>query len=244
MQNYEFDYNQYKMKINKKNKYSICVMSFLILILLGVAFFVYPKDHRTTEFYFVEIRSFVTYNEANNLATTIQSMGGAGYVYYDGYYHVLAAYYPNEKDAKKVCENLKSEYDSAEVYTLTTDKFLKSNSLTTQENNTITEMINTNLTLIEQLYSNIIAYDTSSINESQLLINLENLKTDYKNKYDNYLSYFKQNDKFSKSIKYLNKILNSTENFKSICSDQQISYKIKYELIKIVINHSSFLASV
>ena len=243
MQNYEFDYNHYKMKINKKSKYSICVMSLLILILLGIAFFIYPKNHKTTEFYFVEIKSFVTYNEANNLATSIQSMGGAGYVYYDGYYHVLAAYYPNEKDAKKVCENLKAEYDTVKVFTLTTDKFSKSNSLSTQENNTIREMIDANLSLIDQVYTNIIAYDTSSINESQLLMNLENLKTDFKNKYDGYLSDFKQNDKFTKSIKYLNKIQTSTDNFKSICSDQQISYKIKYELIKIVINHSSFLAS-
>lgn len=243
MQNYEFDYNQYKMKINKKNKYSICVLSIIILILLGIAFYVYPKNRNTTEFYFVEIKSFMTYNEANNLATSIQSMGGAGYVYYDGYYHVLAAYYPNENDAKKVCENLKAEYETVKVFTLTTDKFSKSNSLSAQENNKISEMIDANLNLIEQVYINTIAYDTSSINESQLLMNLENLKTHFKNTYDEYSSLLKQNDKFTKSIKCLNKILNSTDNFKSICDGQQISYKIKYELIKIVINHSSFLAS-
>ena len=246
MQSYEFDYNQYRKKLNPTKKTSILILSFLILISLGLAMFLYPKINKQDEYYFVEINSFLTYNEATNLASTISSLNGAGYVYYDGKYHVFAQFYPNKKDANTVCENLKSDYPTCTVYTLKCNKFNKIKNLTDNQNKSIENLLNANISLMNSVYKSIISFDKNEIKLNELLLNLENIKSDYKKYSNEFFNQFNTDTKYSKAKKYVAKINEFTDFFSELKNEQNeqtISQILKYKLIDMVINHTSLLAS-
>ena len=246
MQSYEFDYSQYRKKINQPKHTSLCLLSFLIIICMGLAMFLYPNSIKKNEYYFVEINSFLTYSEANNLGNLISSVNGAGYVYYDGKYHVFAAFYPSKEDAETVCENLKPDYPTCSVYTLKCDKFHKIKDLTENQNKSVENLLNANISLMNSVYKCIINYDTNEINYNQLLLNLENIKSDYQKFSEEFFNQFNAITKYNKAKKYVTKIVEFTEFFdelKSEQNEQTVSKLLKYKLIGMVINHSSLLES-
>ena len=246
MQSYEFDYCQYRKKINSPKKSRLFLLFFLILIALGLAIMLYPNLIKKDEFYFVEISSFLSYSEANNLANTVSMLNGAGYVYYDGKYHVFVSFYPSKKDAETVCENLKSDYPLASVYTLECDKFYRLRSLSNNQNKSIENLLSANWDLINSVYKCIINLDTNEININQLFLNLENIKSDYQKYSEDFFDHFKINSKYNKAKKYVAKIIDITDYFdelKEETNEQSISQKLKYKLIDIVINHCCILNS-
>ncbi len=246
MQSYNFDYNQYRKKINTPKKSSLSILCFLILICLGLAMFLYPNTIKKDEYYFVEINSFLTYNEASNLANNISAMNGAGYVYYDGKYRVFAAFYPTKEDAEKVCENLISNYPTCSVYTLKCDRFYKLNTLTDNQNKSIEDLLKANVNLMNEVYKCIINFDTNEININRLFLNLESIRSDYKRYSDAFFNQFNTNTKYNKAKKYVAKIVEFTDYFEQLKeeeNEQTISQKLKYKLVKMVIDHSSLLDS-
>lgn len=246
MQSYQFDYYQYKKKINKPKTTGFVLLSFLILIALGLAMFLYPNSLGKNEFYFVEINSFLSYNEANDLANTISSLNGAGYVYYDGKYHVFASFYPSKKDAETVCENLKSNYPLASVYTLECDKFYRLKSLSDNQNKSIENLLSATLDLINSIYKCIINFDTDEISINQLFFNLDDIKSEFIKYSDDFFDRFKTDSKYNKAKKYVAKIVDTTDYFEELkeeANEQSVSQKLKYKLIDIVINHSCILNS-
>ena len=121
MQEYQFNYKEYNKKIYRSSGGgSIAVMVFVIIVLIGLAFFLTKQNikHKKNEFYFVEINKCLTYKDASDLSIEIQSRAGAGYVFFDGSYHVLANFYLNKADAESVCENLKPDYPTCKVFSL------------------------------------------------------------------------------------------------------------------------------
>ena len=243
MQNYYFDYYQYKKKINSHKTAGFSLIIFFIIILTGIAMLVYPKSKTYTVVYFVEINTFLNYKDASTLANEISALGGAGYVYYDGKYHVLASYYPDEEDATTVSENLLTDYPTAKVYAIKIDKVSLSNELSSSQQDCIKDQINANEKLINSLYNTIIQYDSNSISDSEVNIMLSNIKTDFDNNRDSFLEQFKIDSKFNLAKKYLSKISQYVEQFGEMKDEQNISSKLKYYLIDIVINHSSFLSA-
>ncbi len=246
MQSYEFDYYQYRKKINTPKKTNFFLLSFFILILLGVAMFFYPNASAKNEYYFVEINSFLSYSEANDLANTISALNGAGYVYYDGTYRVFASFYPRKKDAESVCENLKSDYPTVTIYTLECNKFYKLNDLSNDQNKCVENLLSANHNLINAVYKCIINFDTNEINVNELLLNLKNLKSDYQKFSDDFFEQFNTNSKYNKAKKYVAKIESATNFFDELKKEENdhiVSQKLKYTLIDIVINHSILLNS-
>ena len=88
--NYSYNSSYYVNK-NKK-QVSITILIFLIIILLAVAVFLIEKKEKKTYFYFLQANEFLNYKDASNLAYELQSKQGAGYIYYDGSYHVIISY--------------------------------------------------------------------------------------------------------------------------------------------------------
>ena len=72
-----------------------------------------PKHTKTCEIYFLEIDSFQSYQSALNLSKEINANGGAGYIYYDGNYHVFANFYSKIEDAKSVLENVLEDFPNS-----------------------------------------------------------------------------------------------------------------------------------
>ena len=242
MQNYVFNYGDYNKKIHKPTQGGMCVIVFIIICLLGVACFLNQTKPSYNQFYFVEIKNFLTYKDATNLATEIQAKNGAGYVYFDGSYHVLASFYPTKKEAETVCNNLKNDYPSSQVFELNYNKLSKFKNLSQNQNNAISA-VNLNLyNAIENLYSCIIKYDTSNIGENELAQTLNKLHSAYKDEYNNFLAQFSNNSKYNKAKTNLEDINSTLNNLSNVTSEQNISYKLKYNAIKIVVDYSSFLS--
>ncbi len=240
---YVFDYYQYRRKINKKSSFSFVIIFLLIIVLLGAAVFLTSNSSQGyDEFYFVEINSFSTYAKAQALAAEIQQAGGAGYIYYNGKYRVLACFYPTEDDAKSVKENLLADYPSCAVFSLESSKFSGKSDLTDSQNALISDMIDENAALINSLYKAVIAYDSASLSLSVLKVNLESLKSDFEKAYSQFLSSFSTAKSLLSARSKLASISESIDDLIAASSNsQELSYKLKYYLVKIVVNHVSFL---
>lgn len=241
MQTYEFDYNDYKKRIKKRHNLSFLIMLVIIALLIIACYFIIPST-KTNKYYFVRINSYLTYSEASSMAVELQSKSAGGYIYFDGRYHVLANFYPNEEDANKVAENLSNNYPNIDVYTIDSKQYKKSANNT--DYNVIKDIIECQVTIINQLYNCIINHDKNMLNNNQFLTMLSSINKDYQDKKSVFHSHFKG----SKSANIINAydkvedIANSLENIEKAVNDD-VSYKLKYELMHIVFTHSSFLDS-
>ena len=242
MQNYKFDYSSYMLKVRPRKKISFTIIVILIILLMGLALYIGIKPNPNQYYYFVEINTFYRYLDANNLANQIQNKGGAGYVYYDDKYHVLASFYPNKEDAEKVCENLKNEYSNASVFVIEATKFKVDRKFSDKENNVLAKLNKANSELFNNLYTIINNYDSSKEQKNQLLINIENCHSTYKSSANLIDPYFK-NSKYSTSKQYILDILSCSQDSVDVAKEEDFSYKLKYNLIKIVLLHCSFLNS-
>lgn len=236
MENYTFDLKEYRKKIVHRRTMPISIIALFIILLIGLAFFLIPKKYSTSKFYFVEINSFLNYSSASELSSEIQSRGGAGFIYYDGSYHVLACYYPTKSEAEAVVENLSTDY-SARIYTLETKKFTKSNSFSKEENLAIEKMINKNIETINSLYASILKIDKGEISLSSFKVYMQDTISNYESS----LKEFKNFQSLVNYSKYLNKISDSLNSTLSAIESNE-NYKLKYNLIDIVVNHSKFLS--
>ena len=225
---------------NKSNATPICVLIVMIILLTGVAFYFIETREQTNEFYFVQIDEYLNYSTASKLSTEIQSKNGAGYIHFDGRYHVLASYYPTNEEAENVVEQVKEEYPSCSVYILECKKFKNKANLSKEENSAIVETLNKNLQAINRTYADTISFDKSEINEKKLSLNLQDLLSDYDKNHQDFKKIMQNSSNFDIFNGYLTKI--STAMSDSIdYAKEANSASLKYELIKMVVNHSAFL---
>ena len=220
MQEYQFNSKEYNKKIyNRTNNGSFAVIIFFIIILVGAAFLLIKQNKPSkNEFYFVEINQFLTYKEASSLSEEIQSKSGAGYIFFNGKYHVFANFYLSKADAESVSENLKQQYPNCKVYTLSYNKFSKNKKLSSTENSACKKLYEVGQTSIEQLYNNIYQYDTSQINENQLKAN------------------------FCSIADNLSELYFSLGSLKNITDETDFNFKMRYELIKFVVNFTNTIS--
>ena len=241
MNNYVFNYDQYKKTINKKNKTSFLLLFFIVIILLGLCIFIYPKKSNTIEFYFVEIDNFQTFKEANNLSLKINESGGAGYVYFDGKYRVLASFYSNYDNAKKVADNLKNDYTNATVFTMETNNFHNIINLNSHQNNSIKNLLETTYKTILQLEDLIINYELKNISNNELNLHIKNHQTEFDEVYNDFINNFNNLSKYNLAKDYLVKMQQCFKNISTI-ENQNISSNLRYETVKLVILRSQFLS--
>ncbi len=235
---YSFDYNVYRKRIHSKSGFSYTIVFIFIIILLGLAVFLQPNKVNSTKLYFVQIKSLLNYGEASKLSNELQQKNAAGYIYYDGYYHVLASYYPNIKEAEAVCENLKNDYPTANVFTLEVHKFIKTKTLTNEQNSLVEKTIKENSILINGLYDAITRFESNQINLSEFSLNLKTMKTNYDKVYSKFNQNFRNDTNIASIICDIN---DDIKELSSEVDNSNTQYILRYKLIKIVISHYSFL---
>lgn len=238
MDKYIFNYNQYKKSINKKPKNYFSLIFIIIIILLGLCIFLYPKNYNYEKMYFVEIDNFNTYKDANKLANLISNKGGAGYVFYDGKYRVLASFYSNYDNAKKVSENLNKEYKNVSILTVENTKFTPKKQLNKHQNSQVKIVLKTTFEALLKLEKLNLKLDKKTLSENELKLHIKNINDNFQNIYSSFLSYFKNDSKFNIAKKYLNEIKNSMS---TLTADTITSSILRYENIKIGINRNHFL---
>lgn len=239
--NYNFDYKEYKKSTHKKSNYSLLILLALIVSLMIIAFVVKPASKQAGIFYFVRLNSYLTYKEANKMSSELQGRGGAGYIHFDGRYHVLIAYYASESEAMSVVNNLKNEYPTVDIFNLEIKQYRSKKYFSHEQNKAVVNLIKTTDETINNLYSQLLQHEKNEINTSELSINLSNIIKDYKDMSSEYKSKL-SNKKAStiSTLEKLDKIENSLNNIKSNINEK---YYTKYELVNIIFNYYSLLSS-
>lgn len=241
MDNYIFDYDQYKKRINKPKKNGFVYIVISIILLLFVALTLKPSDITKQEFYFVETGEFITYKEAQEHASILQEKGGAGYIYYKNSYHVLAGFYIDYDSAKSVVENIQNKFENATIFTHESNKFIQKKALSSKQNNILKDTIISNENLIENLYNLIIKIDKKELNDSQIKIEIENLKNDYKIVHEKYFETFKNEKNLRITFENIDSIYSSVLDVKNLNFSTNFSSKIKNILCDIVFTHSALM---
>ena len=121
------------------------------------------------------------------MATEIKERNGAGYIYFNKLYHVLACYYSKEKDAQTIASNLKSEYPNTEVYCISHFK--------PQSNfhNSTLNIYNTTLTIISYLEKSTIELEQKILNITSFKNNLSTLQEKFINVKNNFIDFYQNN---------------------------------------------------
>lgn len=239
--NYSYNSSYYVNK-NKK-QVSITILIFLIIILLAVAVFLIEKKEKKTYFYFLQANEFLNYKDASNLAYELQSKQGAGYIYYDGSYHVIISFYATIVEAESVLENIKNEYTNAKIFNISAQQFMENSRYTNEENEQIKNMILTNENLINQTYNQILSFDKDEISKDILEVNMKNISDEYAKNFENFKKILKNNKNYAIFLKKLTKIDENFKNLYNYAKNGFEDYQLKYELVNIVSCHAMFLSS-
>ncbi|MCQ2564889.1 MAG: hypothetical protein MJ152_03450 [Clostridia bacterium] len=187
------------------------------------------------QLYFVEIQTFTNYSAANTLANQIKKENGAGFVYFDGTYHVLVSYYPNSDTAEKVTQNLASTYANAKTFAIDINTSAYNKNLTKQQNNLTANLCTTTENLISGLYKNSISFDKQEINFNQLKTTLTDYSSTYNSVYNDFIDEYKNNKEYQKIKENFENIKKSMQNL-MFCDVNDMNFLIKYETINISIH--------
>lgn len=240
MSEYIFDYNQYKKTITNKSHFSYSLIIFIIILLLGLCVYFKPNKLKESKLHFVEIGSVQTYSSALNLSQEINSLGGAGFIFFDGTYHVLANYYSSYNDAEKVVENLKNDHSNAKVFSISSASFSKSKKLSSSQNSTVENFNNESKKIMIQFENIVTDLSINKIRNEEFSILMKNLRQDYDNLNSNIQSSFKNNSQFNKAKDYANIMATSLLNAST--SETFALNTLRYELVSFVVNRHHFLS--
>lgn len=241
MSEYTFNYYQYKKQINKNKPYNFTLIFLVIVLLLGICVFLRPKREQFSELYFVQSGEFQTYQQALNHSQEIASMGGAGYVYFENNYHVIAGFYSNHEDAKSVAEKLKNEYKASRIFSLKTKHFRKQKDLNSKQNESVENYVNQSQNIILKLEMLTNKYFEKSISFNELSIHFKNIKKDFEESYEKFNSTFKTNSKHNLTKEFAFEMLNSIGRILNISEEEPYS-KLRYEIVNLVILRHQFLS--
>jgi len=235
-----FNYYLYKKRINKIFKINFLFVLILMFLFISLSVFFKPTQIKSY-FYFIEIDNFATYSNALNLANEIKNKNGAGYIFYEKNYKVLATFFTNKKDAEKVASNLKEMYSNSKVFTLKVSKNLKLFSFTKKQKEIVEKLKNETSKTISFLSSSSILLDTQELSFNKFNYKQTEALKQFNSCYEKFSNSFKQNSVYNSAKKYLNNIKMSFTGLNEIDNISQLSLNLKFHLVDIVINYVSFL---
>lgn len=243
MQDYEFNFYEYKKRITSQTSgVPIIVLIFVCIILIGAILFLKPEQTKHNSFYFVEINNFLVLSDAQTLSVEIRNKGGAGYIYFDGKYHVLASYYPNKNDAEIVCKNLKQDYKTATIYELKINKNVNLKNLSNNQKNAVENFISCGYSTIEKIYKNILSFDKAEITEAQFNLNFNSIYNNFEDVANGFNSNFLKASKYDKAKTYLAELNKILTEFNTVSKQDNFKQKSKFNMISFVVNFSNVLS--
>jgi len=239
---YQFDYISYKKRTTKNFSLSFTFLFTIIILLTGLAVYFKPLKTSNYEFYFVKANTFSTYTQANNLSIEIQNSGGGGNLHYNNGYNILVNFYTNKNDADAVCENLKSIYNNASIYTIQAKNFKNLSNLSKNQCKSLQNLEKFLISSINSLSSTSLQLDKNEINFNQASTIFCSIFNDYQDIYEDFLNQFKPNSKYNLAKEYANNVYLNLQTL-SREKENLTNQKIKYLTIDIVLNFASFLNS-
>lgn len=175
--------------------------------------------------------------QAEEQANMCMNQGGAGYIYLgENKFYVIASIYENKVDAEKVYENLKESLPHSNILSLTVPEISLSNSLESQEKNTLEEAISIFKTTYKKLYDTAISLDTSVINEVNARLSINQIGSNISAIQSNFLTIFNEkmtNDLLAIKIKLEDLAIN-VDNLISSSGNVPLSSLIKRTYCKTI----------
>ena len=142
------------------------------------------------EMYAVCISNHKTLIQAQDNANVCISLGGAGYIYTDDEYYVVASIYENEADAKKVKESLVVTKPTTTIKNIEIKSVTFSGNLSSQEKSTITNTLGIFKTTYKKLYDISVSLDTGVIQEINARLSVNELASSVNEIKDNFNTVF------------------------------------------------------
>ena len=191
--------------------------------------------------YALQVGAFSEEDNAKNTASSVRALGGAGFVAYDGeLYRVLIAAYTDESDAKEVKTTLESENVSTSVFTLSSGTLTFKIGAEQSQIDAIKACFNVVPEIIDTLQQ--IIYDADKgENVDAALAALRQKATE---KADNLEAVVSTDGGAMQSLStYMQGLCKTLENIplSTDVSEVEFSSELKYNLIGIVIDYSTFL---
>lgn len=244
-----------KTKIKRKKKFSLFIFCCLIFF-VGIAYLTinifssltYSVNAESSDsvigknnYYAISITSGNSYELSSSIASQIQSLGGAGYLFFkNGIYYVLVSVYKTQSDAtivKKKLENAK--YDKCEIITITTKELRSVNYYKKMFNCSKSDVeflfkyINETINL---LFTISIDYDKKVLNFNTAKENIINLYNTYYSKTSSFILTSKGIQETKEFVNILEIINNELKKRSDVLSQEStFSYQVKYSLIHIIL---------
>lgn len=213
---------------------SICNLFSYMFFSNGVSL-VSGKGRNSNNFYAVEVDSFESYDEAYNLATTLQSKGGAGYITYNKKYKVLSSLYLTYDDAKSVADNIKGEYSNTCVYEIAFPEITVPDDITKEQQTVITTSFAVTKSAIATMTNIYLGIDKGEIKDSTACTMIYTLYDDCADQVDSIRTAFHSLDTAT-YLKYKMYLTDFASNLAEISNldlkGMELSQIIKYQQIK------------
>ena len=126
-------------------------------------------------FYAVQTGIYSDKDTASYYAQDVKKRGGAGYVFFDGLYRVVASIYPKALQAKTVAERMENTGISATVFSFTLPD-VSDASISRENRAKLVEVANYPVYCYEELYLLSNAIDAGTVTKDELTARLDNLK--------------------------------------------------------------------
>lgn len=141
------------------------------LITIGAVVWFARTDGKLTvnerNYGFISMGKYDNLSEASARADSVRNNGGAGYLYGEGKYEVVAACYPNKTSAAEVCERLVGAGETASVFSLSRPK------ISIEKPNKNADVLSVMLAkpdkIFDELYEISVKTDTKEISEAAAL---------------------------------------------------------------------------
>ncbi len=243
----EKSFINYENKTSGLLKVSLLICGILLVVsvcnLFGYAFFssgvslVSGKSFNANNFYAIQLEKFDDYNQAQNFATELQKLGGAGYVTYNKGYRVLSSMYLTYDQAKSVMDNVKVDYPNVCVYELCIPEVNLPNDISEEQLKVLSTSLAVSKSTISTLYNLYVGIDSGEIKDDTAKSMLKALTDDCNSQLTSFKTAFHSKDTatYLKYKMYLSDLASNIAEISNIgLNGSELSQIIKYQQLKCV----------
>lgn len=215
---------------------SVCNVLGYVFFSSGISF-VSGKHTNINNFYAVQLDKFDDYTKAQEFASKLQKLGGAGYITYNKGYRVLSSMYLNYEQATTVKDNIKKDYPNVCVYEICVPDTEFSNDLSEEQTKVLTTSLAVSKSTISTLYNIYVGIDSGEIIDDTALTMLKALCDDMDSVLSSFKTAFHSKDT-ANYLKYKMYLADLTSNICEITTvgvkGSELSQIIKYQQLKSV----------
>lgn len=188
-------------------------------------------------YFAVSLSNHISVDLASQVANTMQSLGGAGYIFTSkNLYYVITSLYNSEQEAQSVCVKLKKNEYNPEVIKFDCKKKDFSIELS-QEDSLIFEKSLKVFDDVQKILMDLsFSYDSKNKSFSQCRIQLLELYEHYETLYKGFLQIFEQTQKqeIISFTKFFKCIISNLENINDMAlSENKFAHALKYAIVSM-----------